>query len=142
MASNRQNRVADIHEGWLSKPRYRRRIAQLERAYSDLRDEYGDGAYDWILYASGRNNRVAVERILQDSAAELAGLEAGDVLTYYDDETIFTASALRAATTRGEAGDLVAVDVLRDGEALRFYLERGPLGVGLSWRRIAPDHDR
>jgi hypothetical protein len=129
-------------EGWVNKPRYHRRMAGLNGEYGALRDEYGTEAYDWILFASGRKNRVAVERVMQGSPAEDVGILAGDVIVTYDGVPIFDPNSIRDATTEGDLGETVAVDVQRDGESERFFVDRGPLGVGLDWKRIEPREPR
>jgi len=126
-------------EGWVKKPRFRKKMVELNERYDALRGEYGDDGYDWILYASGRTNRVVTTLVMGDSPAERAGLETGDVFVAYAGTRIFDASELQRATkTHGAPGDTVAVDVLRDGEERRFYVPVGPLGIQLTPTREAP----
>lgn len=135
-------------EGWVDKPRFRSRMKELDAEYHELRDEFGDDGYDWILYTSGRNNRVVVNHVMQDSPAALAGLERGDVLTHYGGERIFAPAVLRQATTEGAPGSNVAVEFLRpqeDGgpaEWHRIFVPRGPLGIRLAAKNLQPDHGR
>lgn len=130
-------------EGWIDKPRFRREIAKLNNRYRDLRTEYGDDAYDWILYASGRTNRVETNLVMRDSPAEEAGLEAGDLIVAYAGTRIFSARELQNATkAAGDPGDTVAVDVVRDGVERRFYLPVGPLGVQLGSIKVPPPNTR
>jgi hypothetical protein len=126
-------------EGWVGKPRFRRRMRDLNAKYTELRGEYGDDAYDWILYSAGRHNRIVVSRVMAGSAAEHAGLEVGDVFLRYDDERIFGGTELQGATAAGEPGETTAVEVMRGDESLRFFVPRGPLGVGLEPSRTQPD---
>jgi hypothetical protein len=126
-------------EGWLRTARYNQRMQELNAEYGAMRDEHGDERYDWILFASGRNNRVVVERVLGDSAASEVGLEAGDVFLAYDGERVFEPGSLQRGTSGGVLGETVAVDVLRDGERIRLYPPRGPLGVALRVDRREPD---
>jgi hypothetical protein len=126
-------------EGWLRTPRYHQRMQELNAEYGAMRDEHGDERYDWILFASGRQNRVVVERVLRDSAASEVGLEAGDVFLAYDGERVFEPGALQRATSGGVLGETVAVDVLRGGERIRLYPPRGPLGVALRVDRREPE---
>ncbi len=118
-------------EGWLGRPRFRLRMQELDRRYEALREDLGDDVWDWVLYASGRDNRVVVSRVMQGSVSQDAGIERGDVFLRYDDRRIFDVAGLQRSTTTGQAGETVAVDVLRDGEEYRFYVPRGPLGLGL-----------
>jgi len=130
-------------EGWVDRPRFRRREAKLDARYDALRDEYGDDGYDWILYGAGRPNRVVTTHVMRDSPAAHAGLQPGDVFVAYGGRRIFGAAELQEATkTEGTPGDTVSVDVLRDGDELRFYVPVGPLGIQLSSTREKPAHGR
>ncbi len=131
-------RDAATREGWIGKPRFKRRMRELDKRYRALGDEYGEDAYDWILYAAGSKNRILVTRVMQGSAAEDVGLEAGDIVLRYDDQRIFDGRALQRATTSGEAGETVALDVLRNGELIRVYPPFGPLGITLDSIRVKP----
>ncbi len=125
-------------EGWFGRPRYYRRMRELNESYEELRVEYGEDRYDWILYASGRDNRVRVDRVMRDSPAADVGLERGDIILRYNDERIFDARALQQATGEGRAGETVALDVDRGGERIRLYPPRGPLGIGLDSLPVEP----
>jgi hypothetical protein len=122
-------------EGWFATPRYFQEHTQQLAA---LREELGDEVYDLVLYAAGENNRVIVGDVLQSSPAERAGLEPGDVVLGYDGRRIFNGTELRGATAEGERGELVAVDVLRDGRPRRIIVPRGPLGVRVRTERQPP----
>ncbi|MEE2674521.1 MAG: PDZ domain-containing protein [Myxococcota bacterium] len=118
-------------EGWLGKPRYHRRMRELDERYNALRFEYGDDRYDWLLYASGEDNRVRVQRVMQHSSADDVGVEPGDIILSYEGERIFDVPSLQHATSGGRARETVSLDVEREGEHIRLYPPRGPLGVVL-----------
>jgi hypothetical protein len=122
-------------EGWLGRPRYHNRVRSL---HTSSREELGDDDYDLLLYASGRNNRVLLADVLKNSPAAAAGIEPGDILVRYDDRAVFNNRDLLSATTQGRAGSLVAVDLVRNGEPLRVYLRRGPLGARIQGVRRFP----
>jgi len=122
-------------EGWYRKPRYWKELRNMR---SELRQEIGEEDYDLLLYAAGRNNRVVIDGILRDSPGERAGLEPGDVVLSYEGRRIYKAPELKHATVQGRAGDRVTIDVLRDGERVRVYTSRGPLGARLRPERILP----
>jgi len=125
-------------EGWLNTHRYRRTARELDASFGALRDEFGDEAYDWLLYASGRANRVVVGGVLESSPAAQAGLESGDLVFSYDGVRIFSAGELQVATSEGEAGRRVVLVLDRGAERVRVYTVRGPLGVRLGSRRVKP----
>jgi hypothetical protein len=125
-------------DGWLNTHRYRKSAGELEVAFHALRNDFGDEVYDWLLFASGRNNRVAVGGVLEDSPAAEAGLESGDLIISYDGARIFGARELQMATTGGEAGRLVVLEFYRGGERVRVYVPRGPLGIRLGEQTRRP----
>ena len=122
-------------EGWLLKPRHRLAAHALER---ELRDELGGELYDRLLYAAGQNNRVSVRYVMKRSPGEEAGLRAGDVILRYDATRMFSARDLMLATTQGEVGVSVPIELQRDGKHVRLYLPRGPIGVRLRAERQVP----
>jgi hypothetical protein len=125
-------------EGWIGTPRFAEENERLEYALADLRSEFDEGLYDWMLFAEGRPNRIAVTEVLASSAADSAGLLPGDLIVRYDDRPVFSAGELGSATHAGQAGAPVAVELQRGGETLRVFLPRGPLGVKLEPRSVEP----
>lgn len=122
-------------DGWLNEPRHYR---QLQRLRNTARKELGISDYDWMLFASRRNNRVMVTNVLRDSPATAAGIEPGDLILRYGEVAVLTPRELLAATTRGEPGSSVAVEIQRDGDVQRLYLSRGPLGARITAVRRPP----
>jgi hypothetical protein len=125
-------------EGWLNSARYRDEQRQIQNAYQELRPEIGEDAYDRMLYALGRANRVVVRDVMQNSTADLYGLQANDRIIEYNGQRVYTTQELSTRVSAVEAGAPVTVRVLRDGEVLDFYLPRGPLGVRLTTSRERP----
>lgn len=123
-------------EGWYRSQRYSQTLRDMRIG---LREEIGDEAFDQLLYATGRTNRVVIEEVLRDSPGARAGIQSGDVVVSYDGRRVFRAGELKNATTEGEIGDRVTIDVLRDGEAIRLYAQRGPIGVKLRPAQLAPE---
>ena len=76
--------------------------------------------------------------VLKSSPAAVAGVQAGDVLVRYGDQPIYDVRDLMAETTSGKLGQSESIDVERDGERLRFYVERGPLGAKIQPMRRPP----
>jgi hypothetical protein len=122
-------------ERWLQKPRYGRELHALR---DEARGAIGEEDYDRMLFGSGRHNRVVLSDVLQNSPAAEAGIQAGDVLVRYDDRPVYDVRDLLAETARGELGESAAVDVERDGELLRFFVARGPLGARVQPRTHPP----
>jgi hypothetical protein len=116
-------------EGWLATRRYMEERRALDDQLSGAREEFGDELYDWAMYSTGRANRVQVTEVMEGSAAAEAGLAPGDVIYSYADRRIFSGGELRGETAAGTAGETTPIDVVRDGESLRVYVPRGPLGI-------------
>lgn len=121
-------------EGWVDTPRFAEESRALFGELMGLRGEFDEPLYDWVLYSTGHPNRVAIREVLGGSAGESAGLQPGDVIVRYDDQLMLSAGELRDATVQGRAGELVAIEVQRDGETAprRLFVPRGPIGITLA----------
>jgi hypothetical protein len=117
--------------------RRRQRNEQIALEAS-FREEIGDDTYDRMLYATGQNNRAVVRDVLSRSPANASGIESGDVIWRYDGNLILRPGELQRATAAGRPGELVPVELVRDGELVRLFVPRGPLGVLLLSERVSP----
>ena len=124
-------------ESW-NREQYREALDEIEDREAALKERLGEAGYDAYLYASGQPNRVAVTSLLASAPAAQAGIEAGDHILRYDNQRVYNWFELREATTGGDIGDTVSVEVERDGQTLQFYLARGPLGIRMNSLSIAP----
>ncbi len=129
---------AATREGWKNSQRFHKAHRRIGSEFEDMREEYGDDRYDWILYAAGRKNRVVVDSVFGESAAAQAGLKPGDFIVGYADDRIFNGAELREATMEGRAGELVLLEYERRGVAQRVYIPRGPVGVQLHAATLPP----
>jgi hypothetical protein len=127
-----------IREGWIGTEQYREELARINAGATSLMDEIGVDTYDLYLYATGEDNRVQVTSVIPGSAAEVAGLQSGDLIESYADERLFRFSDLRSKTTEGEYGEQVALRVRRGGGLVETWVPRGPLGVTLDSARVKP----
>ena len=127
-----------IREHYFGTGRYNSELSTLAADDVSLREELGDAAYDRYLYTTGQNNRVKVTSVMTGSQAELADMQEGDIILSYDDRNLFDWSELQQATTQGERGEYVNVNLLRDGQLLNLWIPRGPLGVRLGATRLEP----
>lgn len=121
-----------VREGWLNSARYRDELRALNQRQAALREELSPTDYDRYLYALGRPNRVVISSVLSGSPADQAGLQTGDAILSYNGNRVFSPSEIRRETSRGDAGSMVPVEVLRNGQIEVVYLPRGPLGVNMS----------
>lgn len=125
-------------EGWLRSRRFVDEQRALRQQLQEMESGMDEDTYARYLYALGRPNQVGVRRVLVSSAADSAGIRDGDVLLRYDGQRVYQASDLRRATRSGETGEMVAVDILRDGQRIQTYVPRGPLGINMSSDRVLP----
>ncbi len=84
-------------------------------------------------------NGALVQQVVTASAAEKAGIRAGDVITALNGKALKTHTELRNAIGLMRVGDKVDIDLLRDGKAMRVSASIGesttastPAGGGLS----------
>ena len=73
-----------------------------------------------------------------ESQAEWVGLQPGDHIMRYAGEPMHAWSDLRRASSDGEAGALVPIQVERKGRIVELSIERGPLGVRLGTESVKP----
>jgi len=94
-----------------------------------LRSELGDADYERYRDALALPTTVNVASVLSSSAAEQAGIQAGDQIVAYGGQRVFDVRELNQALLEGEPGETVLVDVVRDGQPIQVAIERGPLGI-------------
>jgi S1-C subfamily serine protease len=66
-----------------------------------------------------------IEKVIEDTGAERAGLQQGDVIVSVDGEEIETPWDLTRHLLRSEPGALVELEVIRDGDRQSFTAELG-----------------
>lgn len=130
-------RDQSIREDW-DRDRYREALQALDSKEDELKNQLSESEYDSYLYASGQTNRVAVTSVLESAPAAAAGIEPGDHIIRYDNQRIYNWRDLRDATSSGTIGNMVSVEVDRDGRTMDFYLARGPLGIRMNSVSVAP----
>jgi hypothetical protein len=128
-----------VREGWFGTDRYRDELEQIREDSIDMRQEIGEDIYDRYLFATGADNRVAIDSIIPGSTAEEAGLQPGDLIESYGDIRIFRFDDLRTATSEGERGELIPVRIRRGDGIVDAWLPRGPLGVRMDRAIVDPD---
>ena len=127
-----------VREGWMGTDRYREELRAIRGEERSIREDIGDDAWDRYLYTTGEDNRVAVRSVIPGSAAEAAGLRPGDLIEAYAGERLFDFSEIREATTEGEVGELVPIQVRRGGSNVEAWVPRGPLGIQMESERVQP----
>ena len=65
------------------------------------------------------DNGLVISSVVSGKGAEAAGLTSGDVVTMVDGKTVTGSQTLRAALNGHEAGDVVSVSYVRQGQTLQ-----------------------
>ena len=125
-------------DNYLNTQRYYDELDDINQQDVNLREELGDERYDEYLYTSKQNNRIKIASVMLGSAAEQSGIQKGDVILSYDNKRMFTWQELKDATTEGQLGEFVSINVYRNGEIYSFSVPRGPLGTQLGSTRLEP----
>ena len=125
-------------EDYIGTARYADELSGLLAETTTLRDELGDDAYDYYLYANKRPNRVKATSVIPGSAAEQVGMKDGDIILTYGELRVFEWDELKRNTSKGNLDEYVNVDILRDGQLMNLWMPRGPLGVRLGVVRMEP----
>lgn len=94
-----------------------------------LRAELGDAEYERYLRGTGRPTEVQVLDVLASSPAERAGLQPGDQILSYAGTRVFDMRELNALSREGNPGELVTMEVRRNGQTLQVQVPRGVLGL-------------
>jgi hypothetical protein len=94
-----------------------------------LREELGDTDYERYLQALDRPTSVYVRDVLASSPGARAGLKPGDQVVSFGGERVFDMSDINRLVLEGQPGQVVAVDVIRDGQLVQLYVPRGPIGI-------------
>jgi serine protease Do len=70
---------------------------------------------------------VIIQQVISGGSAEKAGLQAGDVVTAYNDSPVFNSDQLMAAIKASKVGDTVTLTVVRDGSTMSIdvVLQKG-----------------
>jgi len=100
---------------------------QLQALNDDLKE-----AMDMDEDADG----VLIAEVVDDSPADKAGLEDGDVVTALDGEEVTSVKFLVGAIKDRSPGDRVKLEVLRDGRRKTFEVELGESDVERQIKRI------
>jgi len=97
----------------------------------ELREDLGDNGYDAMLYATNQDNRVALERVQNNSIAYRAGLRDGSVVWSYDGQRVFRSEELATLATTGRRGEFVEIVIVTPDGTEQLFVERNPLGADL-----------
>jgi len=86
-----------------------------------------------VMLDGSRKGGARIEEVIEDTGADRAGLQAGDVIVSVDGREIDASWDLTQAIMRSEPGDRVDVEVLRDGARQSFTVELGEREHGFAF---------
>jgi S1-C subfamily serine protease len=133
-----QLRDLAIRGDYLNTEKYYEELDAINSQSINLRNELGDDQYDEYLFKSRKNNRIQISTVMLGSIAEQVGIQKNDVVLNYDNKRMFHSAELIEATTQGQLGDYVAIDIFRNGGIFSYSVPRGPLGMRLRATRLEP----
>ncbi len=90
------------------------KYGEVRRGYLGVQLQDLDAELAEAFDISGRQGAVIVN-VLEDTPAQKAGLQAGDVIVSVNDKPVLNASALRNAIGLMQAGDRVSLGIVRKG---------------------------
>ena len=125
-------------DNYLDTQRYFDELDDINKQDINLREELGDESYDEYLYTSKQYNRIKIASVMLGSSAEQSGIQKGDVVLSYDNKRMFSWQELKDATTEGQLGEFVSINIVRNGEVYSITVPRGPLGTQLGATRLEP----
>jgi C-terminal processing protease CtpA/Prc len=124
-------RTEAANEGWMDSPSFSEEMHAIEMDRQALRTEIGDQAYDYMLFSMGKLNRVLVSSVEQSSAADVAGLQTGDIIVRYGGARIFSTVDLLTALAAVTPGESVPIDIKRQGKPMRIEVGDGGRGMAV-----------
>lgn len=128
--------LGDADEQKMSESAAKGYIEGLEDEYSEYitaeeyaefsQEIYGSFVGIGIYFGKNTNDEMMVVSTIENSAAEKAGLQSGDIITKVDDYEVTTDSTTSevSAKIKGEEGTKVKMEILREGEKMTFEITR------------------
>lgn len=128
--------LGDTDEQKMSESAAMGYIEGLEDEYSEYitAEEYAEFSHEiygsfvgiGIYFGKNTNDEMMVVSTIENSAAEKAGLQSGDIITKVDDYEVTTDSKTSevSAKIKGEEGTKVKMEILREGEKMTFEITR------------------
>lgn len=108
---------------------YVSKAAYLHDPDLDLRYEIGDDEYERYRVALGRPVGITIDDVSRGSDAARVGLQADDVIVGYDGKRVFNSGELYQLVSETQVGQVVLVDVRRDGQPMQVAMDAALLGI-------------
>jgi len=82
---------------------------------------------------------VLISGVVEDSPAEEAGLEDGDVIISFDGKKVYSVKKLTSLVRKTEPGNRVKIKVIRDGDDERLTVTLGEKSSSISYELLSPE---
>lgn len=82
---------------------------------------------------------VLISGVVEDSPAEEAGLEDGDVIISFDGKKVYSVKKLTSLVRKTEPGSRVKVKIIRDGDDKRLTVTLGEKSSSISYELLGPE---
>lgn len=103
----------------------------------DLVKEIGEDEYERYREALGRPNSIEIMSVRRGGIADAYGLKPGDKIVRYDGKRVYNIAEVNVLTNKngrdpnaGKPDETVTIEVLRDGQPMRFTILKGDLSIG------------
>jgi serine protease DegQ len=89
-----------------------------------------------LAEAFGLKNKdgVFIEKVIENSAAQAAGIEVGDIIVQLDSHPVKSYGNLRATISTLGAGKEVSLDIIRDGQRKKFSVKLMNVSTKLNYQ--------
>ena len=125
----RDGKEMDVDVTLAARPNAEKRHADALKTEEEEQAEVTDGGKAslgvYISELSDEGIGVLVNTVIEDSAAEDAGMEEGDIITVFDGVEVSTVQGLKDEIAKHLPGERVTVTILRDGETKDLRLTLG-----------------
>ena len=124
-----EDRLDSLYSRWESRKRFLEQRSTRKSSVDEIKERLGPEGYVRYLKSIGSDTSVIIGSVTEGAPGDLAGLKSDDEIISYNGERVYNFSELEDATVRGELGEPVTIDLIRNGEKMLISTERGPLGV-------------
>lgn len=123
----RDGKEMDVDLNLAARPNPTQRHANAVAQTEEVTEESESGKASLGVYISDSSDfdGVYVNTVNEDSAAEDAGMEEGDIIVSFDGVEVTNVSELKAEIDKHLPGERVTITVLRDGESIDLRLTLG-----------------
>lgn len=121
----RDGKEMDVDVELAARPTAAQRHAAAEEEKAEGQPQTAGSAYLGAYIKDNGGNGVLIDSVNEDSPAEDAGLQSGDVILKIDGKAVSSAAGLKAEISKHLPGERVELTVERDGDTLDIRVALG-----------------